>query len=699
MQLSGRWIVIPAALALLLMVAQLGTSATTATRATGAALPTAKVSASLRQVVDSSAPEAKLPVMVFGSDLDAANAATGVDVRLPLAQFGGEAATVRADAVAALSAQPGVAYVTTDSKMVSTEVAPPSPTTLATTYPLVDRADAAWARNLTGTGVATAVIDSGVSKLADLGSRVVQVALPGQDPASLDDGYGHGTFVAGVEAGRSADGRHVGIAPGSTVYALNVSRPDGVRSSDVIAGLFWVLQNSKAKHITAVNLSLSENTASSYKTNPLDSVVELLWKNGITVVASAGNGGPGTTSFAPGNDPFAITVGALDTADTLDGSDDTVASFSSRGATSDGVAKPELLAPGRHVVAPIPAGSVLDGQAPAANHVEPGYVMMNGTSFSAPQVTAAVAILHQAHPAWTPDQLKWVLVRTARNVPNAGPALDLGAALDYAGTPSAANTGIDSAWSFTATGAAPSKLPPDTCGSANACAKAAAYEAAAKVFEDAATWDKAAAQWELAIDMWNAGNSPLHADMAREHAANAYQQLALQTGSSLAWRKAGQKWTLTGATWDQAATWDRAAAAWDAAAAAYEKAATWDLASTAWASSATDWERAATWDHAATWDRAAAAWDHSADDAVKLADYDRAAAAWDVGGADWSRAAAWDAAAWDKAADDWTKAATWDTAATWDQAAAWDAAAAWDGATWDGATWDAAAWDSKDTTH
>ena len=115
-------------------------------------------------------------------------------------------------------------------------------------------------------------------RVADLGSRVVQVALPGQDPASLDDGYGHGTFVAGVSAGLSADGKHVGLAPGSTVYAINVSRPDGVRSSDVIAALFWVLQNAKAKNIAVVNLSLSETTPSSYRTSPLDSVVELLWR-------------------------------------------------------------------------------------------------------------------------------------------------------------------------------------------------------------------------------------------------------------------------------------------------------------------------------------------------------------------------------------------------------------------------------------
>jgi len=153
------------------------------------------------------------------------------------------------------------------------------------------------------------VIDSGVTKVDDLSGRVVQVPLPGQVKTSLDDTYGHGTFVAGVAAGKSANGSYAGIAPGATIYALNLSRPDGIRSSDVMSALFWVLQNAKAKHIGVVNLSLSEGVDSSYATSSLDDVVELLWRRGIVVVVSSGNDGPGTTSHAPGNDPFAITVG------------------------------------------------------------------------------------------------------------------------------------------------------------------------------------------------------------------------------------------------------------------------------------------------------------------------------------------------------------------------------------------------------
>src|SRR5581483_2268103 len=124
-------------------------------------------------------------------------------------------------------------------------------------------------QGLTGAGVGVAVVDSGVNPTADLGSRLYQVHLRGA--SDLTDIYGHGTFVTGVLAGASVDGRHVGIAPGSTVYGLNVSQSDGsVYTSDVVNALNWILQNKDKYGIRVVNLSLQEAVPSTYTSDPLD---------------------------------------------------------------------------------------------------------------------------------------------------------------------------------------------------------------------------------------------------------------------------------------------------------------------------------------------------------------------------------------------------------------------------------------------
>ena len=86
--------------------------------------------------------------------------------------------------------------------------------------------------------------------------------------------------------------------------------------------------------------------------DPLDKAVEKLWFNGVVVVAAAGNygdnGQPTTVAYAPGNDPFVITVGAVDTNGTgWTSTDDTAAPWSAFGYTLDGFAKPDLGAPGR----------------------------------------------------------------------------------------------------------------------------------------------------------------------------------------------------------------------------------------------------------------------------------------------------------------------------------------------------------------
>jgi serine protease AprX len=162
-----------------------------------------------------------------------------------------------------------------------------------------------------------------------------------------------------------------------------------------------------------VNLSLNSTVAQSYHTSPLAAASEILWFNGITAVAAAGNNGTASL-FPPANDPFVITVGATDDRGTPVTSDDAVATFSAYGATENGIAKPDLVAPGKNIVGLLPENDKLSiGRAHPANQVNKTYFRMSGTSVSAPMVSGAIALLLQDEPALTPDQVKYRLMATA----------------------------------------------------------------------------------------------------------------------------------------------------------------------------------------------------------------------------------------------------------------------------------------------
>jgi serine protease AprX len=165
---------------------------------------------------------------------------------------------------------------------------------------------------------------------------------------------------------------------------------------------------------------------SSFTVDPLDQAVERLWFSGVVVVAAAGNygeGAAGDVKYAPGNDPFVITVGAADLAGTADPSDDFAAPWSIYGYTYDGFRKPEIGAAGRYLIGPVPTTASLTSERPG-NVVAPGYMMLSGTSFAAPVVSGAVAHILTLHPEYTPDQVKGALMVTAR--PTSGSDWSLG---------------------------------------------------------------------------------------------------------------------------------------------------------------------------------------------------------------------------------------------------------------------------------
>jgi serine protease AprX len=259
---------------------------------------------------------------------------------------------------------------------------------------------------------AIAIVDTGIdaSKSQDFGSRIeTSVNFSSLSPGATGDQMGHGTMVAGIAAGSSSFSP--GVAQNAPLVDVRTGDSQGQSlTSDVISALDWIDQHKAQYNIRVVNMSMAGNQATSFRTDPLDKAVEALWLDGVTVVAAAGNNGnaDGTPSplGAPANDPFVITVGATTPLD------DTRAPWSAFGKTVDGFEKPELSAPGRYMVAPVPAGSTLANAEPG-RIVRPGYMWMSGTSFAAPQVAGAAAQILALHPSWTPDQVKGALMATA----------------------------------------------------------------------------------------------------------------------------------------------------------------------------------------------------------------------------------------------------------------------------------------------
>jgi serine protease AprX len=307
-----------------------------------------------------------------------------------------------------------------------------------------------WPYYLQGQGLTVAVVDSGAVKNHDYDGRVIVSRNFTSGWQNSSDAYGHGTFVSAIVAGsgeRSA-GQYMGIAPKTNLANVRVSNDQGMSTeADVVAGLQWVYENHERYNIRVVNLSLNSSVQQSYHTSPLSAAVEVLWFNGIVVVVSAGNNGGGDL-YPPANDPFVITVGAVNDQGTVALNDDTLAAFSAYGLTEAGRVKPELVAPGVNLIAPVPEAATIGmGLAYPGNIVGDGYFRMSGTSMAAPIVSGAVALLLQSEPWLSPDQVKYRLMATANtDWPGYDPVragagyLDVYEAIS-AGTWESANTG------------------------------------------------------------------------------------------------------------------------------------------------------------------------------------------------------------------------------------------------------------------
>lgn len=289
---------------------------------------------------------------------------------------------------------------------------------------------------ITGDGIGVAVIDSGVSPVEGLAApgKVIDgpdLSFDAGDPELRHlDGFGHGTHMAGIIAGRDPeapagqehqDQYYVGMAPGAHIVNVKVAAADGSADvSQVIAGIDWVVQHRDDPGLNIRVLSLSYGTTSlqPYEVDPLAHAVEAAWHNGIVVVVSAGNdGAEGTTLTNPAIDPYVLAVGAVDHGGTKSLTDDQVADFSSVGSAAR---HPDLVAPGRSILGYRVPGSYLDLAYPSARAADASGDLSlfrgSGTSQATAVTAGAAALLLDERPGLTPDQVKHVLATNARPV-------------------------------------------------------------------------------------------------------------------------------------------------------------------------------------------------------------------------------------------------------------------------------------------
>jgi serine protease AprX len=291
---------------------------------------------------------------------------------------------------------------------------------------------------VTGQGIGVAIVDSGISPHAALVNKVVaNVSLISGDP-SVSDAFGHGTHIAGIIAGNATAARSVtglftgGVAPGVQLVNVRVLGADGVgRTSDVIAGIQWVIANRARYNIRIINLSLGHPVMEPAATDPLCEVVADAVNAGIVVVAAAGNDGMAADGSrvlgginSPGNSPWAITVGSINTWGTAGRSDDTLTTYSSHGPTRfDGAVKPDVAAPGNKIVSLEASGAFIPSEYSYLHRAGNGtnsYMQLSGTSMATPIVSGGVALLLQGSPNMSPSQIKMALQGGATYMPSAG---------------------------------------------------------------------------------------------------------------------------------------------------------------------------------------------------------------------------------------------------------------------------------------
>lgn len=262
----------------------------------------------------------------------------------------------------------------------------------------------------TGKGVGIAILDTGIYPHQDLvrpKNRIVAFKDFINNRQTPYDDNGHGTFVAGVAAGNGylSGGKYRGIAPDASLIGVKVMDENGSGdSSDIIAGMQWVVNNKDKYNIRVLSVSLGAKPGSVTKFDPLAVAVDAVWDKGIVVVVAAGNSGPRqNTITTPGISSKVITVGAVDDKRTIEYEDDKMADFSSRGPVNRRLIKPDLVAPGVNIRS---LATNKEYRGTRLEEMSEPYRNMSGTSVSTPIVSGAAALMLSMNDKLTPDEIK-----------------------------------------------------------------------------------------------------------------------------------------------------------------------------------------------------------------------------------------------------------------------------------------------------
>jgi serine protease AprX len=329
----------------------------------------------------------------------------------------------------------------------------------------------------TGKGVTIAFLDSGFYAHPDLVEprdrivRYLDVNAPRARKSDLrepGESSWHGMMTSVVACGNGwlSDGLYRGLASSARLVLVKVGTARRIRHDDIRRGLEWVLANRRRYGIRIVNVSCGGDYEASYLEDALSQAADACTRAGLLVCCAAGNLGhqPGHPVIPPASAPSVLTVGALDDKNRLSFSGYDIY-HSSYGPTIDGLQKPEVIAPGIWVAAPILPGTPTAAQAellsrlaaaPDAelrglvlahprvdpdldagaalsaallrqlvvaklrdnNVISGAYKHVDGTSFAAPIVAGVAAQMLEANPQLTPRQIKGLLIGTARRLPH-----------------------------------------------------------------------------------------------------------------------------------------------------------------------------------------------------------------------------------------------------------------------------------------